>query len=388
MGLATERRLVSSTGGLTAAVISFVVAMVAGCATGQPDRPSTMPPTTTTTAAAPSTSAPPGKTGPTLHVAPDGDDAAAGDSTNPLRTITAAAERARPGTTVLVREGRYDGDIVTRTSGTADARIAFVAQSPQVRIVGAGSAIGAWENDGDFVDIVGFDISGDNEDGIYNRSSNVRIANNRVYQFPTGNCIVTGNEDYDLTDIDVVGNVVHGCGNDELDHGIYVGHERGTVADNISYGNPGFGIHCWQACDALVITNNLVYDNQEGGIVVGAAHEDAVADEVLVSNNIVIGNGREGIREGGETGDQNRYRNNLMWGNDRDRILLKTGTEEGTIVADPQLVDFRPDGSGDYRLRPSSPALDAGFADSAPPVAIDNTPRPKGRAVDIGVYEQ
>ena len=79
-----------------------------------------------------------GKTGPTLHVAPDGDDAAAGDTAKPLRTITAAAERARPGTTVLVRDGRYDGDIVTRTSGTADARIVFVAQSPQVRIVGAG----------------------------------------------------------------------------------------------------------------------------------------------------------------------------------------------------------------------------------------------------------
>jgi pectate disaccharide-lyase len=341
-----------------------------------------------TTAAAPSTSTPPGRTGSTLHVAPNGDDAATGNSDNPLRTITAAAVRARPGTTVLVREGRYEGDIATRTSGTADARIAFVAQSPQVKIVGGGAAVGAWENDGDYVDIVGFDISGDNEDGIYNRSSNVRIMNNRVYEFPTGNCIVTGNADYDLTDIDIIGNVVNGCGNDELDHGIYVGHQGGTVANNIAYGNPGFGIHCWQACDALLITNNLVYDNREGGIVVGAAHDDSVADDVLVSNNIVVANGREGIREGGATGDKNRYRNNLMWNNDRDRILLKTGTEVATIVADPELVDYRPDGSGDYRLRPSSPALDGGFADFAPSVAIDNTPRPQGRAVDVGVYEQ
>ena len=326
--------------------------------------------------------------GPVLHVSPDGDDAGSGEADTPLRTITAAAARATPGTTVRVRAGRYNGDIATDVAGTPDARIAFVAQSPQVEIVGIGSAIGAWENNGDYVDIVGFSITGPNEDGIYNRGSHVRIMNNRAYGFPTGNCIATGNTDYDLTHIDIIGNVVHGCGNNELDHCIYVGHEGGTIANNIAYGSPGFGIHCWQACDQLVITSNLAFDNAEGGIVVGAAREDAVADDVLVSNNIVVGNGRDGIREGGATGGNNRYRNNLLWNNDRDRILLKLGNEADTIVADPRFINYRPDGSGDYRLQPSSPAVNGGFTDSSPSVAIDGTPRPQGGAVDCGVYEQ
>ena len=50
-----------------------------------------------------------------------------------------------------------------------------------------------------------------------------------------------------------------------------MGHARGTVSNNIAYGNPGFGIHCWQACDELVIANNLVFDNGEGGIVQSVA---------------------------------------------------------------------------------------------------------------------
>ena len=102
----------------------------------------------------------------------------------------------------------------------------------------------------------------------------------------------------------------------------------------------------------------------------------------------VVDNGREGIREGGATGGNNRYRNNLLWNNDRDRILLRLGNEADTIVTDPQFIDYRPDGSGDYRLQPSSPAVNGGFTDSSPSVAIDGTPRPQGRTVDCGVYEQ
>ena len=69
------------------------------------------------------------------------------------------------------------------------------------------------------------------------------------------------------------------------------------------------------------------------------------------------------------------------------RILLRTGTEDGTIVQDPDFVDFKPDGSGDYRLKPDSPALGAGVQLGAPPTDIDGKPRPQDGGVDIGVYQ-
>ena len=194
---------------------------------------------------------------------------------------------------------------------------------------------------------------------------------------------------YDLTDIDIIGNVTHNCGASSLDHGIYLAHRRGIVANNISYDNPGFGIHCWQACNDVVITNNLVFDNAEGGIVIGGANADDVpVDNSLVANNIVVDNGREGIREGGTSGPDNRFVNNLLWGNGSDRILINTGEEQGTMVANPQFVNFQPDGSGEYRLEPSSPGVDAGTANMAPPVAIDRAPRPQSQGVDVGPYER
>ncbi|MEU2201570.1 right-handed parallel beta-helix repeat-containing protein [Isoptericola sp. NPDC019482] len=75
-------------------------------------------------------------------VAPDGDDAAAGDRTHPWATIARAQESAEPGDTVFLRGGTYAYDDAVRectsqtdqvegvtltTSGTADAPITYAA---------------------------------------------------------------------------------------------------------------------------------------------------------------------------------------------------------------------------------------------------------------------
>jgi hypothetical protein len=82
------------------------------------------------------------------------------------------------------------------------------------------------------------------------------------------------------------------------------------------------------------------------------------------------------------------FLNNLIWNNGSAKINLKTGTQTGTVIKDPQFVDFRSDGTGDYRLQRTSPGVDGGAALGAPSTAVDGTPRPVGAAVDIGVYEQ
>jgi hypothetical protein len=67
---------------------------------------------------------------------------------------------------------------------------------------------------------------------------------------------------------------------------------------------------------------------------------------------------------------------------------VKTGSQRGTLVVDPQFVNFQKDGSGDYHLRPGSPALGAGVELGAPSIDIDGKPRPPEGGVDIGVYQQ
>ncbi|GAA1255259.1 hypothetical protein GCM10009609_18170 [Pseudonocardia aurantiaca] len=376
-------------GALLALIVCLLVAAVAvACSTSSREpRPLPGP----ITPMLPEPTGPDAAPRPTLYVSPTGDDAAAGTQDAPLRTIAHAAELARPGTLVRVAGGRYVGSFSTRASGTEDARITY--QSDPVgaaEVVGTGEAA-VWRNRGDHVDIVGFAITGDAVDGLISEGSFVRIIGNRVSAFE-GNCISTSRTGYTLHDIDVIANVVHGCGRSALDHGIYVSHPGGTVANNIAYGNTGFGIHCWHNCNHLAISNNLVFDNREGGILIGqgdSPNDGSVdADGFVVSNNIAVNNGEYGIRESGATGSDNHYINNNVFANAVGGMDLQTGVESGTIDASPEFVDFRPDGTGDYRLLPDSPMIDAGTSEGAFGLDIVGIPRPRGAAVDIGVYEQ
>ena len=59
---------------------------------------------------------------PTLYVSTEGDDRASGRSPGAaLRTVARAAEVARAGDVVWVREGVYAADVAFRASGTSEA---------------------------------------------------------------------------------------------------------------------------------------------------------------------------------------------------------------------------------------------------------------------------
>jgi alpha-L-arabinofuranosidase len=74
-----------------------------------------------------------------LHVSIDGDDAASGTETHPLRTVQRAADLAQPGTTVRVHGGVYRERVDPPRGGRSDAeRIVFEA-APGEAVVLAGS---------------------------------------------------------------------------------------------------------------------------------------------------------------------------------------------------------------------------------------------------------
>ena len=57
-----------------------------------------------------------------------------------------------------------------------------------------------------------------------------------------------------------------------------------------------------------------------------------------------------------------------------------------TITADPQFVNYTGDSRGDYRLKPSSPALRSGSTEGAPAEDIEDRSR-SGSGIDIGAYQ-
>ena len=73
---------------------------------------------------------------PTLVVAPDGDDSAAGSLDDPFATVQHAVDLAGPGDVISVRGGTYaldDQNITIDTSGTSDEPITLTAQAGEER---------------------------------------------------------------------------------------------------------------------------------------------------------------------------------------------------------------------------------------------------------------
>jgi parallel beta-helix repeat protein len=337
------------------------------------------------------------------YVAPQGSDSHVGSATQPWATLQQAARMAAPGMTIHVAPGAYDGAVSTTVSGTPIAPIRFIAETKWGAMLRTGSASAAWTNRGDYVDIVGFDITGNGRIGILNWGSHVRIIANRVHDIPARGCTGDGgagilNANYSGSDNEINANIVHDIGDGPVPcprvHGIYQSSVRGRITNNISYRNQGYGIHLWHAASDVIIANNLVFNNRFGGILVGAGdspyNEDPAhpADHITVINNVVVNNlNRYGIEELGITGPHNQYVHNLVFGNRFKDWKLQTGSQTDNLAKDPQFVRYDANGNGDYHLRAGSPAIATGLCLGAPALDIDGNPRPRNQGCDLGPYQ-
>jgi hypothetical protein len=339
-----------------------------------------------------------------LYVGPDGRDSNPGTIDRPFKTITRAATAATPGTTVWVAPGIYREIVETSASGTPTARIRYVSSTTwgaKIRTKGPDDHW-SWANYGNYVDIEGFDVSNDGRGGIANLGSHVRIVRNYVHDIPAAGCPGNGGAgveaaEYTAVDTSFEGNLIHDVGGFPEPcprvHGIYHAHEGGRIVNNIVFRTSGWGIHLWHAPFDLMIANNLVFNNANGGIVVGAGdspyYDDPSkpADHIVVVNNIVYDNRSVGIEESGVTGLNNLYLNNLVFGNEQDWGLNNDLTHSGTVTAPPDFVQYDPNGKGNYRLTAESPAIDRGRGIEAPMVDYDGVPRPQGQGIDIGPFE-
>jgi len=343
----------------------------------------------------PTSPAPAPSSGQEYFVSTSGSDSNSGSQSSPFATIQHAASVVVPGDTVHVQPGTYSNPLKTRTSGTESARIRYVSDvqwGAQIVTTGARTS---WENDGDYVDILGFSVSGDGDIGILNQGSNVRIAGNEVHNIPVPDCTDNGgagidNANFSAQNDDTIGNYVHdigdlarGCNRVQ---GIYHSNLGGHIWNNITLRNEAWGIQLWHAANAVVIANNLSSQNGAGGVTVGAgdAPGGVVADNVVVTNNVVVYNGSggsgAGILEAGATGPNNFYGNNVVFGSPTPVFLL-TGTASNTIVADPNLFNA-PD---PHLLCGSSFILNTGTSRGAPSIDVYGAARPS--PPDIGPFQ-
>jgi parallel beta-helix repeat protein len=341
-----------------------------------------------------------------LYVSPTGSDSNPGTQAKPVKTIARADALARAGYVIHVAPGTYkvaaaasgSAGIKTVKSGTATARIRFVSDVKWgAKIVFSGTGLG-WNSKGAYVDIDGFDITGTGRLGLLAEGGHERITRNFVHDLTvSGGCNGSGGAGIDawgagggaVIDSNIVRNVgqkwvaAQSCNTVQ---GIYLTNQNNIVSNNIISGVASVGINSWHGATGNTFVNNTIFGNKMG-IVIGqgdSGSTSAGTSNNYVANNIVYANGY-GITEMGKVGTNNRYANNLVY--NTGRAWLVKGTITGTVSADPQFVKYAATGTGDYRLKSTSPAINKGTATKAPTVDILGVARPRGGAVDIGAYE-
>ena len=128
--------------------------------------------------------------------------------------------------------------------------------SPSGRDGNPGTLTMAWVNRGSYVDVRGFDVSGNGAGGILNLGSNVSIARNHAHDIPAPGCTSNGGAGIDTGEFtavktDITRNLVHDIGDFEegcrFVHGIHHAHEGGRIVNNIVLPVSGWGVHLWHA---------------------------------------------------------------------------------------------------------------------------------------------
>jgi hypothetical protein len=304
-----------------------------------------------------------------------------GDCTvDPCATIQFATDIATPGDTILVSAGVYDENVSVRTNG--------------LTLLGAGPAVTTIRG-GQFGNVINAGIVTDS------------VATLHV-------------EGFTITDIE---------GASDGNAGINLNSTtRSGPADWIVRGNiirdTGSGIALGIASASALIENNLIANNRRYGIFNERHYR------VIIRNNTIASNGLIAYREQFGTGDS-VFVNNIVafngtaatdarhptgfeaasphyqiafnnmfgnafgnygqfGGNGTPALPLTPSPGTGEISADPL---FRDPATGDYRLAPGSPSIDAGTNDDAPATDLDGTTRPLDGdddgtpVVDMGAFE-
>jgi hypothetical protein len=342
-----------------------------------------------------------------LYVATNGSDSNPGTKASPFKTIVKASQVAQPGTVVHVAPGNYAGGFTTSRSGTSAARVRFVSDTKWgAKIVpSSATAQTAWLLTGSYVDVVDFHIDGNGGtrwlNGLVSQGSYNKIEGLHVHHIAmrTADCGLNGGSGINAAahtggkEVSINGNVVHhiGIAGCHGIHGIYhssTGEIKNNLIHNIGYG----GIHLWHDASHIDIVNNTVFATGIG-IIVGTGgfyfNKTKMVDYVNVHNNLVYDNNYGIINSTGDgtIGTHNTYVNNLSFKNVKTNFMIRNATHTGSIIQDPVFSNYQRDGSGDYRIKSTSPAMGYGSPTYAPATDLNGSARPQGGRDDIGAYE-
>ena len=352
-------------------------------------------------------------------ISTSGKDSNDGSQAHPWATLQKASTSlslGSGGTIVHVGSGTYTiaQTLATAAGGTPTQRITYISDTTWgAKISCTMQNSDCWVQEGDYVDISGFDLTGTAASiglviGAFPPSNMGYAQFNRV----TGNrfhdigltCAVHGTaavqEGYATHDLIFQGNVINntgqkgGCPDGGTSaHGLYLAGYHSSVFNNLISNAAGAGIELYHDPCQSAIANNTVFHNYTQGIQVANNPDSrwsgcASDDYNSINNNLVVRNGygcnvfpynphgADGIQFYNANGAHNTANNNYMASNfnsscqNTNNSIVTDGTPPsesrniGTTTYRNLFVNYQDDGSGDYHLAAGSPAIGAGTNES------------------------
>jgi parallel beta-helix repeat protein len=205
-------------------------------------------------------------------VAPNGNDANSGTQLAPVRTLTRALNRVRPGTTLFLKGGVYQEElgagIPSGASWSAPVRIgAFQGQPAIVRPLGTSRVL--FLAGPSYVVIDGLILDGARvtldavkiTSGGGGRSHHIRIQNTEVMNAPGQGILITDGADSN----EFINVRVHHNGRNDFTHGIYVSTNHNLIENCEIFQNSGWGVHAFEAPNNLTVRGCRIYQNARIG---------------------------------------------------------------------------------------------------------------------------
>jgi len=180
---------------------------------------------------------------------------------------------------------------------------------------------------------------------------------------------------------------------------LYAG--RTLVQNNVAFGNGGSGLHVYDVNHVDLVHNTAYYNGQSPALRWGEIFVNRGADVTLANNILWASSGRPINSVGNSNPSSNvnvTYTNNLYYGDGANFLIPGVGDLRArplfrqlpALLAQSPTPDINAVvGPFDFRLRPSSPGIDAAspVVPGAPRADLTGAPRPVGAAPDCGAYE-
>src|SRR5437764_581442 len=214
----------------------------------------------------------------------------------PCYTLQRVSQLMNPGDNAHVAAGNYtwsySANRVTK-SGTATALLTYISDTKWGAKI-YGSDCSPITNDGDYVQIINFDVTGSCNQGITTNGNYSRIIGNRVHDMPgtalTG-AIVVDCCSYTKTGNQVIGNVVDNIGpwgQVNQTHGIYLAGPGNSAMNNIVTRAASACIQTYHGATRLTIGNNVVANCGQDGLQISGDPAITSNDYTTVDETICV----------------------------------------------------------------------------------------------------